>query len=240
MTEWIETELKLGLPHENAWRWVRSRLGPGPVVEQQNHFFDAPDQTLRKRRIGVRLRLEVLESRRSLRTLTVKSNRDENASQAITRRLELETTLDPEEFDRALREGLHLSKWLPRWHRIEPEMASDRHELARLLDALEAAGPLERYASFSNRRETLAFECIDRLGPLQMDLELDRTEYPGGRIDFEVEVERTSERDGSMLRTHRALTDWLATEGGIRTFTAESKLARLNALLDESHDPPKS
>ena len=47
MTEWIETELKLGLPHENAWRWVRSRLGPGPVVEQQNHFFDAPAANLR-------------------------------------------------------------------------------------------------------------------------------------------------------------------------------------------------
>jgi len=62
-------------------------------------------------------------------------------------------------------------------------------------------------------------------------LELDRTTFPGGRADFEIEP--TSERDGSMARTHRALAEWFEREGGFEPLPAENELFRLNALLSE-------
>ena len=42
MTEGFETEIKLGLPDEAAWRWVRERISPVRVVHQTNHYFDRP------------------------------------------------------------------------------------------------------------------------------------------------------------------------------------------------------
>jgi uncharacterized protein YjbK len=234
MTEWIETELKLGIPDESAWNWVRARLGPGHVLEQTNHFFDQPNRALGMERIGVRLREETAETGPPKRMLTIKGDRDPIGAPFVTRRLELESPLSSAAFDRAIREGLHLDEWIEHWRRTTSVDGSDHRALARLLDILETSagtGPLERYAGFTNRRETLRFERVDRAGRLEMELELDRTEYPGGRVDFEIEVERTSERDGSMERTHRALVEWLESESGIRPFPVESKLARLNAIL---------
>ncbi|MBJ22530.1 MAG: hypothetical protein CL933_24240 [Deltaproteobacteria bacterium] len=238
MSEWIETELKLAIPDERAWEWVRAQLGPGRIVRQANHFFDRRDRALSGDRIAVRLRAAA-----SARILTVKGSAGESAGQAVTRRFELESPVPSGEFDRALHDGLSLANWIENWRAIVPQEASDREDLARFLDRLErltSDAPLERYAGFSNRRETLPFEALDAVGRLDLELELDRTEFPGGRIAFEIEVERTSERDEAMTRTRRALTAWLEKEGGIRPFTAESKLTRLNALVHESEKSRKA
>jgi len=237
MSPWLEIELKLGLPGENAWNWVRNSLGPGHVVEQVNHFFDGPDRMLQKRRIGVRLRSEISREASTTRLLSVKSDPSQHDAGPLSKRLEMESVLDSRDFDRAIQRGLSLDQWLPDWRRITPTEIPEHQALGELLDVLESAneaGPLECYARFANRREHLPFRCTDSEGPLEIEIELDRTEFPGGRVDFEIEVERTSERDESMQRTHRALVQWLETNGGIRPFSVKSKLARLNSLLGDS------
>ena len=71
---------------------------------------------------------------------------------------------------------------------------------------------------------------------IEIEVELDRTRFPGGRTDLELEVERSSEPRGRLDRTRDALVRWLDDEGGIQTFARESKLARFEALL-EAGDP---
>jgi hypothetical protein len=158
----------------------------------------------------------------------------------VTRRIELETAIPTTEFDRALRQGLELATWIAKWREIRSESDRERQVLDAFLDKSERLSNgilLERHAGFSNRRETFSLALHDSVGELDLEIELDRTLFPGGRVDFEIEVERTSERDGAMTRTHRALTDWLSKQGHIQTSVVESKIARLNALLEELDGP---
>lgn len=236
MPEWIETELKLGLNGEEAWQRLRTRLGPGRVVSQANHFLDRPEGSFRRARIGIRLRAQNGD-----RTLTVKGDSAPSET-ALTRRIELESAVDGAAFDRALREGLDLVPWIEGWRdRVgaEPEI---RDFLGRV-EGLAADAPLHCFGFFENRRESWPLTLDTRSGPIQLELELDRTEFPGGRVDFELEVEleveleaeEAKERDGAvgMTETQRALTHWLEAELGIQTFTVDSKLARLSAILDD-------
>jgi len=246
--EVIETELKLGLVDAAAWRCVRLALAGHRLraVVQQNHFFDRPDRRLREARIGVRLREERPEDcaergdGASFR-LTVKADHDAleasdgRAKDAfLSRRVELEATLDGQRFAEALDGGLDLGPWLAGWRREHPARS-----IVELLDDLaEHIGDarLSRYGGFRNLREHFRVRLPDSEGDtgsgIGLELELDRCEFPGGRIDYEIEVERTSERRG-MQRTRRALAAWLATVCGTRPVSHESKLARLEAALAE-------
>ena len=75
-------------------------------------------------------------------------------------------------------------------------------------------------------------DMLDAIGELTSAVELDRTRFPGGRVDFELEVETSSEADGRLERTRAALEDWLERDGGIQAFARESKLARFEATLE--------
>lgn len=231
MTDWIETELKLGLRGEHAWQRLRDRLGPGRIANQTNHFFDLPERPFRAARIGVRLRRED-----DARILTVKGAADP-ASSVIKRRIELESDVDVEVFDRCLAAGLDLRPWVAQWRR---RVAADP-EIETFLERLETLAKdqlLRPFGRFTNRRETCRLELSDPDGPFEIELEIDRTEYPGGRVDYEIEVELKQARDGlrsadtPIERTHRALVLWLENEIGIQTFAVESKLARLNEILE--------
>lgn len=237
MSRLTESELKLGLPDEMAWEWVRVQLGPGPVIQQENHFFDREDRALGDQRIGVRLRSEG-----DRRTLTVKADRISGLEDPITHRLELEESIDPEEFERSLASGLALGPWIDRWRARPTSDPAERDDLAELLDRLDKLAcdlRLQRYGGFSNRRERLCFVTRDAQGPLEIDIELDRTEYPGGRLGFEIEVEADAGKEASLPRAEAALVQWLDRAGGIHTKTVDSKLARLNAIL-ESQSPGAS
>ena len=230
MSRLTETELKLGLPDEAAWEWLRAQLGPGPVVEQENHFFDRADRAFRDRRIGIRQRSEG-----ALRTLTVKADRSTDPDGPITARIELEDPVDPQEFEQNLASGLALGPWIERWRARGTQDPAERHDLARLLDTLDALARgvlIERFSGFSNRRERLRLVARDASGPVEIDFELDRTQYPGGHLGFEIEVEATAGQEASLVRAHRALVQWLERAGGIRTTTVDSKLARLDAILE--------
>ncbi len=79
-------------------------------------------------------------------------------------------------------------------------------------------------------------------GPQRIEVELDRTHFPGGRTDFELEVEFPTEgpketgREVLPEEVQRALIDWLA-EGGIHPFEAASKTRALPSNLGKRSDP---
>jgi hypothetical protein len=233
MVGWIETELKLLLPGAEAWQTVRSALGGSGVVVQRNHFFDRPDAALRAARIGVRLREEA-----GRLMLTVKGERARPAptesaaavAGAVASRIELECELPPEALERALREGLDLRPWLARW-RAERSTPTLPPELAGFLAGLEATladGRLVRQAGFVNERETLRLPLVDAEGAFEVELALDRTRFPDGRVDHELEVELVGPST-FVDRVERAVRAWLAAHGGIEGRPAPSKLARLHA-----------
>lgn len=228
---WIETELKLLLPDEAAWRRVRAALAPGRKVIQQNHFFDRADAALRAARIGVRLREEAGRA-----TLTVKADRAAASAGAVTTRIELESEFPAERVEGALRDGLDLLPWIARW-RGEQAVAGVDPELAAFFAGLETLVDGERLAlrmAFVNEREALRLPLRDAEGPFEVELALDRTSFPGGRVDHEIEVELEVEKERAadfVARVERAVRAWLASLGGIEGRPAPSKLARLDAVL---------
>ena len=234
MTSWREIELKLALPDEDAWHWVRERLTEPRVAPQSNHFFDSPGAPLRAARVGVRLRRE--DERR---LLTVKSDGQSGTGSALSRRIELESAVPREAFDEALADGLLLRPWIDNWRAELAPSTDGSPELEAFLTRLErlTPEPLQRFGGFENERTTgtLRLDLTD--GPQRIEVELDRTHFPGGRTDFELEVEFPTEgpketgREALPEEVQRALIDWLA-EGGIRPFEAASKLARFQAILE--------
>ena len=226
MASGFETEIKLGLPDEAAWRWVRERISPVRTVDQTNHFFDRPGRPLARARIGVRLR----ETAEGLR-LTVKGPAEGAEDARITRRVELERDRDPKDLVVARSAGLRLEADLAVW-RADAEGDPERTQFLDLLEETTRERPLETIGAFRNERAIGALVLRDGTGVLDVEVELDRTRFPGDRTDFELEVERSSEPDGRLDRTRDALVRWLDREGGIRTFARESKLARFEALLE--------
>lgn len=229
----FETEIKLGLSDEAAWRWVRDRISPVHVVHQTNHYFDRPGRPLARARIGVRLR----ETESGVR-LTVKGPAEGPEDASITRRVELERDRRPEDPARALATGLRLETDLVAW-RAEAGGDPTRTLFLDRLEETTAGRPLETIGTFLNERSIGALRLTDRAGALDIEVELDRTRFPGGRTDFEIEVERSSEPGGRLDRTRDALVRWLDDEAGIRTFRRESKLARFEALLSAGEPPSR-
>jgi len=173
------------------------------------------------------------------RLLTVKSDGQNETEGALSRRIELESAVPREAFDEALVDGLLLGPWIDNWRAELAPSTDDSPELEAFLTRLErlTPEPLQRFGGFDNERTTgtLRLDLAD--GPQRIEVELDRTLFPGGRTDFELEVEFPTEgpketgREVLPEEVQRALIDWLA-EGGIRPFEAASKLARFQAILE--------
>lgn len=247
--ERIETELKLGLPGAEAWQRVRDQLDPSAVLEQTNHFFDAPDGRMALARIAVRLRSERSDTLPARCLLTVKGggheeseagyriDAEQGAEAFLTRRPEFEALLSESAFETILTDGIRLEPFIASWRRQEGD-----GRWARFLDDLEtqiAGALLTRRFGFQNRRETVMLVLRDHIGPIEVELEIDRSTFPSGRVDHEIEVERSSEGGGAMTRTHRALVDWLDTEIGVVPFPVASKLARLEEDIARALPAPR-
>ena len=112
----------------------------------------------------------------------------------------------------------------------DPSEAQELEDfISRLTEATTA--PLRRFGGFVNQRTTGHLRLRDDQGPLEVEIELDRSRFSADRTDYEIEVERSSESGGRLDRTHHALVAWLDREGKIRSFAVESKLARLEQVL---------
>lgn len=236
----FELEIKLALPDEAAWRALRDALRSPTVVHQENHFFDTDDRALDRARIGVRLRVTGETIR-----LTVKADADAGSASAgapgeanrvdapLTRRVELEATISRDRFDRAMGQSLELGPWLAQW-RQEPHGGD--LPVRALLERLAALAPLRRFGSFTNERTTgrlpLRRGTADDAPVDEIEVELDRTTFPGDHVEHELEVEldAATPRDEA-LAIERAVHARLEALG-IEARAAPSKLARFRARLD--------
>lgn len=235
MPDWIETELKLLLRDEAAFERVARAVGSPTGVRQDNAFFEDDAGRVRAARIGVRLRAEG-----DTRRLTLKGDVAEGGAGggegAVAHRIELEAEMTPAEFEAAFRDGLELAPWLDRFA-AQAGPAPLPPALSRFLDALRQATGGERLrcrARFVNARALGRLALADAEGPLALELALDRTELPGGRVDYELEVElgpAVAADPAGAARIERALRRWLETLGAGDVRPAPSKLARLHAAL---------
>lgn len=237
MPDWIETELKLLLRDEAAFRRVVRALGTPAAVLQRNCFFEDDAGRLRAARIGVRLRAEG-----DTRRLTLKGDAPDGTDDAsLVRRIELEAAMPRAEFESALRDGLDLAPWLDRFE-AEAGPAPLPPALHRFLETVRSASggrPLACRGRFDNGRAIGRLELSDAEGPLAIELALDRTEFPGGRVDHEIEVEldpETAADPAQTARIERALRRWLDSLGAGDVTPAPSKLARLHRALAAAAD----
>lgn len=216
-----EIEFKLPLASEAELAALLAALPagaptPGPEREQLNHFFDTPRGELRRAGLALRLREEAGRFR-----LTAKGPPVADAG-ALTERAEDEVTLDGGwafEVLAGQRSPLDV---------LRTRLAAG----TPLLDALQrAAGkrPLARLGSFRNLRRELGPVDLPRAGaePVRVTLELDRSEFPGGRVDHEVEVE-VAAADAPAVEA--ALREWLG-RAGLPWRAAGSKAQRLFEAL---------
>ena len=215
-----EVELKLLVDGPEALRAVaaaaaRRGARAGPARRQENHFFDARDGRLRRADHTLRLRAE--EGRFEL---CAKGPAEAGGDAELHVRAEAEAEVDAGLARRVLAGEVSILDALER------ALARPSALLARIRAVLGGAA-LEHAGSFENERTVV--------GPLRADgaelaLELDRTRFPGGRVDCEVELELPA----SAARAGRALLAELMAESGVLGRPAPSKAARFFEALSAS------
>jgi cellulose biosynthesis protein BcsQ/uncharacterized protein YjbK len=216
-----EVEFKLPLAGEAQLAALLAALpasapAPGPEREQLNHFFDTPRGELRRAGLALRLREEAGRFR-----LTAKG--PSAAAGALTDRAEDEVTLDGGwAFEVLAGQRSPLEVLRARLPAGTP-----------LVDALQRAvgkRSLARAGSFRNLRREVGPLELPRAGaaPVRVTLELDRSEFPGGRVEHEVEVEVAA---ADAAAVEGAMREWLG-RAGVPWRTAGSKAQRLFEALE--------
>ncbi|MFT5284387.1 MAG: hypothetical protein ACI8TQ_000543 [Planctomycetota bacterium] len=193
-TEGREVEFKLSVRGEDDFSRLISMLGSESDTDsfslQENHFFDTEHRTLRAYGLSLRLRFE--ENRR---LLTVKGP-VERSFDGLIERAEEEIEIDPVTAERIL--------------------AGVESPFGVILDGVsDASIPIVETARTALVGQTL--ECVGSFrnirryfGPVDVNgvdltFEMDRTEFPGGRIDHEVEIEVESEQEEQCRESLRQL-----------------------------------
>ncbi len=190
-----------------------------PSLHQVNHFFDTSAFALRGQDLMLRLREE------SGRYLLALKGRDRNVSPdgVLTERLEEEVRLPPGIALEILQGSLSPRVALA-------ERIGERGSAA-LVALDQALGPAELHyvGKFENRRTRLPAICVP-VGEQEVPVifELDRTTFPGPRIEFEIEVEVRGGAEPERL--HAGLVALLA-RAGVPWQRVESKARRFFATL---------
>lgn len=174
----IETELKLALATAEDYDKVRDRL-PGfqDEIEQENRYYDVPSGALRAKEVLWRLRHTA-----SGYTLTVKRKATRRAD-GLFQAVELEEPLSDSL-------GHEIYEDPTRWGSVDNDIVAELREEFGPLDGVDTWGQM------ANRR---------RRYRLQDDVlvELDRTEFGPGDVEWEIEVEHTDpDRVRSLLGPH--------------------------------------
>lgn len=221
----IEREFKLRIPDEAAWQALLSELG-GPVAPaalQVNHFFDTHTRALRRARIALRLRSESGPSGQGASFVLALKGPLLADHPALAARPEEELALAEAE----AREILCGAR-----SALEAFRASRLSGSALVQEALALAGhqPLLHLGAFENERTRvgpLSFPPGSRHLPLVF--ELDRTRFPGERVERELELELPS--GAQPHEVERALHE-LLSHLGIPVEPVPSKAARFFRILD--------
>lgn len=177
----MERELKFRLAGEADWRRLEAVLGPPSArLEQVNTYLDTPGREVAAGRAMLRLRSE--DGRKAM---TYK--RGVRVEGGYFEARETESALGEEE-----------------WSRLGAGDLAGLEDLPPLkaLRADGVSGPLASCGEVRNLRQRFPLPTGDHL-------ELDRTEFPNGRTDFEIEVETLQPE------AVRALVEELAARAGV-------------------------
>ena len=221
----IETEFKWRVRSERELEAIAAAAGDGArsTVTQTNHFFDTEQRALGSAGWALRLRAEgprfLLTAKGPKRAAQTGGGGDE-----ITVRPEVEVEL-PADVARAALEG--------RGDPLEP-LASQGADVVAELRSLAAGCALVHVGSFRNRRTRLGPVAL-AAGPeaVEVVLELDRTEFPGDVVHWEVEVEVESTQAAVV---GRALEQLLARAGVVGRIAPSKAQRFFRALAGEAID----
>jgi uncharacterized protein YjbK len=207
-----EVEIKRLLAAADAAERLIDALGAPVRAEkrQVNHIFDTNDGSFSRERYMLRLRTEGTSA-----ILTAKGP-DRAVSATTTSRMEAEAAVDPELVDDLLAGAVDALSLLRGC--VPDEAYADLWsglEEARGGRALRAAG------SFENLRRVVD---VTLPNGRRLTVEVDRTDFPGGRTDNEVEIEVCDE--AAVVAEVEAWLDDLTRKAGIETATSSPKLSR--------------
>jgi len=167
----IERELKLGLNETETGRLTQLLGKPVDTALQLNYYLDTPTGALRREAMMLRLRVEknccetnTQTIRMAMLTLKGASSHEDE----LTIRSEEEVEINHEDVDRILADGLALaSAPILSLRKVGPRLG---------IELVFSQGEL------TNLRRRFALRD-------NLMLDLDRTEFPDGSVDYEVEVE---------------------------------------------------
>lgn len=216
-----EVELKLVVSDQAALDRIARAAGGASAraVVQVNHFFDTEAGALDKAKHIVRLRQENQSF-----FLTAKGPQRPSAAGAVSEKHEVELELPPA---RALE---YLSGLEPVLSGFALDPLTAAEPLVATLRALAGDAPLVEVGAFTNHRTRVPLSLAGP-PPLSLVLELDRTEFPGGVVDHELEAELPEGLDP--VAAERALTAWLGTLG-VSGQSGPSKSKRFFAALRQA------
>jgi uncharacterized protein YjbK len=183
-----EPELKFLLPNEAALRAIAKAAGKKRprFARQENHFFDTRQRSLRKAKFSLRLRHE---GKKWLLTLKGRPARAKGA-RFFSEPPQVERAVTASEARAILRGAKSALEALAGTNSVERSLLALAHRACR-------GAALEHAGSFANERARLPV----RLAGASLLLELDRTHFPGGRVDFELEVELPESLDAKEGQT---------------------------------------
>jgi len=162
-----EIEIKLDLQNEeNYLKLIDFFDAGGNSVRQSNYFFDTRDNALSS--LGWACRIRIEDDRRAF--MTLKGPR-EKSSVGPAVRTEIEEKMDLMRAGESIEHGMDISDLTDGLKQI-PEAAIEDEKLSKKL-------------SFENHRTSISYALADR----SINLEMDRTVFSDGSIDYEVEIE---------------------------------------------------
>lgn len=161
-----EKEIKLDLSNEeNYLKLLDFFQGSKHERQLENHFFDTEDWALSRSGWALRLREEENSA-----TITAKGTADKGIEK-LTVRPEIEQNIPAEVIPVLVKQGIYLSD-LPA-------------SLAKILEDRIAGKRLTERLSFTTYRTVARYETDDT----GFVFEIDRTLFPDGSVDYELEVE---------------------------------------------------
>jgi hypothetical protein len=213
-----EIELKRRLAGADAADRLLAVLGPvASDVQQVNHVFDTPDRGLHRARHTLRLREE------AGRFILTAKGPSRGVGVSVSVRSEAESEIEPDVARRLLAgEGDPLAELRQR----VTDAAFDG--LWEGIEQARSGQPLGELGQFLNRRRTVQVVVSPAL---RLSVEVDRTHFPNGRVDDEVEIELPRPELAAEVEA------WLAeraSAAGIETQPSTAKFGRFYASLEEA------
>lgn len=219
-----ECELKFRVDGSRAFDALAAAVGaaPTPAVRQVNHFFDTAGLSLRRTKHTLRVRDEA-----GALTITAKGPQ-QAAAGVLTRRPEEEVTIDRPTADAILRgERSPLSTIT----QLAPPAA---RELLAAMSTIVGGDALVRIGAIENERARLSAALVVDGAPIALQFEMDCTTFPGGHVDYEVEVEL----DDATADAASAAVMKLLADAGIGWQPATSKAERFFDIVARSLREP--